>query len=88
MVLADGTVMSRSEVVDALSDAPPWSSYAIKDPITVPVGSEAVALVYLGTGHRDGGEDFTGVMTSVYVRQGSEWRLAVYQQTVTSEHGH
>ncbi len=85
MVLANGMVMSRSEVVDALSDAPPWGSYAIDEPTTVPVGAEGVALVYLGTGRRDGSEDFTGVMTSVYVRQGAGWRLAVYQQTVRSE---
>ncbi|MEZ5382834.1 MAG: DUF4440 domain-containing protein [Microthrixaceae bacterium] len=84
MILANGTVMNRSEVIDSLSHAPPWGGYAIDDPSVVPISPDASALLYTGTGHRDGGPDFTGVMTSVYVRQGSERRLALYQQTVTS----
>ena len=84
MVLANGVVMTRAEVVDALRDAPSWNSYEIDDPITVAVGDDAHTLVYTGTGHRDTGPLFTGVMTSVYVRSGSGWKLVLYQQTPTS----
>lgn len=81
MVLANGAVMSRSGVTDSLEDAPPWSSYTIDDPVATTLSDDVVALVYTGTGHRDGGEGFTGIMTSVYVRYDSGWRLAHYQQT-------
>lgn len=81
MVLANGAVMSRSEVTESLEHAPPWASYAIVDPSVVTLSDDVAALVYTGTGHRDGGDDFIGVMTSVYVRRGSRWRLAHYQQT-------
>lgn len=81
MVLANGATMSRDQVVDSLSDAPPWDSYEIADPMLVPLGSDAGALVYRGIGHRSGGDSFTGMMTSTYVRTGSSWKLAVYQQT-------
>jgi hypothetical protein len=84
MVLGNGTVMSRREVVDALAKAPPWSSYTIEDPIFLPIDDDVVALVYIGTGHRTGGDDFTGVMTSVYVRRAADWKLALYQQTPRS----
>jgi hypothetical protein len=81
MVLANGAVMSRSEVTESLEHAPPWASYAIDDPSVVTLGDDVAALVYTGTGHRDGGDDFIGIMTSVYVRHDSGWRLAHYQQT-------
>ncbi len=80
MVLANGAVMDREQVVRALRDAPPWDEYSIADPRTVRLTDGAVALVYTGTGKR-GDQTFVGVMTSVYVRSGDGWKLAVYQQT-------
>lgn len=81
MVLADGSIMSRSDVVDALEHAPPWASYTITDPALTVLDEDVRALVYTGTGHRHEGDDFTGIMTSIYVRTESGWRLAHYQQT-------
>lgn len=81
MVLANGMVMDRSMVVQALAEAPAWADYEIDDPRMITVGNEAYALVYTGTGRRDGDEDFVGIMTSVYVRQDGGWKLAFYQQT-------
>ncbi len=81
MVLADGSVMSRADVVAALGQAPAWTSYEMDDVRVVPIGDESAALVYVGTGHRDGEAPFVGVMTSVYVRRDGHWRLATYQQT-------
>ena len=82
MVLADGSVMSRADVVAALGKAPSWASYEMDDVRVVPIGADSAALCYLGTGHRDGdAPSFVGVMTSVYVRRNAEWKLAIYQQT-------
>ncbi len=81
MVLAGGLVMGRAEVVASLRDAPRWDRYEIEDPRTVELAGGAVALVYTGTGWREQGEPFVGVMTSVYLPTGEGWRLALYQQT-------
>lgn len=82
MVLADGSVMTRADVVAALGKAPPWASYEMDDVRVVPIGEDSAALVYLGTGHREGdAPSFVGVMSSVYVRRNGEWKLAIYQQT-------
>ena len=84
MVLADGSVLDRDQVVASLSDAPPWHSYDIDDPRVVDSGDTA-ALVYVGTGYREGDQPaFVGIMSSVYVRQDGRWRLALYQQTPVS----
>ena len=81
MVLANGEVMSRDDVVGALSDAPPWDSYAIDDPSLVAIDESATALVYTGTGRREHDPPFVAAMTSIYVRRGGSWALALYQQT-------
>ena len=85
MVLADGSVMDRDAVVASLEHAPPWQSYDIDDPRVVDAGDGTAAVVYVGTGYRDGDQPaFVGVMSSVYVRRDGTWRLALYQQTPTS----
>ncbi len=82
MVLANGAVMDRDAVVASLSDAPPWRTYDIEDVRLVDAGVETAALVYRGTGYRDGEEPaFVGMMSSVYLRRGGTWRLSLYQQT-------
>ena len=85
MVLANGEVMDRDAVVASLEHAPPWQSYDIEDVRLVDAGAETAAIVYVGTGYRDGDQPaFVGIMSSVYVRQDGRWRLALYQQTPAS----
>ncbi len=52
MVLADGTVMDRAAVVEALGASPPWLRYAIDDVRLVTAGADAAVLVYRGTAWR------------------------------------
>jgi hypothetical protein len=85
MVLASGAVMDRDAVVVALEASPPWHHFDMADVRVVPAGGDAAALVYTGRAWRDeDGEPFTGAMTSLYVRDGIRWRLALYTQTPVS----
>lgn len=82
MVLANGAVMDRATVVSALGQSPPWARYAIDDVRVISVADDIAALVYTGTGWRDGDEPaFVGAMSSVYHRTDDGWKLALYQQT-------
>jgi hypothetical protein len=81
MVLANGQIMTRDDVVEALSQAPRWESYDITNARTVEITPDAAALVYVATGRRSGADDFVGVMTSVYRRQADGWQLTLFQQT-------
>ena len=81
MVLANGQIMDRDDVVHALRDAAPWSAYDIDAPRAVRAGPEATALVYVGTGRRDEADPFVGAMSSVYRLVDGRWRLALYQQS-------
>ena len=81
MVLANGQIMTRDDVVGALGQAPPWAAYEMSDVCVVSMGDDVAALVYVGTAHRKEGDAFKGAMSSVYVRAASGWQLALYQQT-------
>lgn len=82
MVLANGMVLDRDTVVKSLSESPPWRTYEISDARCTAIDDDNAALIYIGTGYRDGAEPaFTGAMSSVYHRTDAGWRLALYQQT-------
>ena len=82
MILANGQVMTRSEVVGALTDAPAWSSFELTDERLVATGDESAALVYTGSATRDpDSPPFVAAMASTYVRADDDWRLALYVQT-------
>jgi hypothetical protein len=82
MVLANGMVMDRDTVVEALSQSPPWRTYELSDIRLVRPTEDTAVLVYTGTGYREGDEPaFVGAMSSVYARTDAGWQLALYQQT-------
>lgn len=85
MVLANGMVMDRAAVVSALGQSPPWTRYEIEGAKLIGLGPDTAALVYTGTGYReDADEPFVGVMSSVYTRSTTGWKLALYQQTAAT----
>ena len=84
MILANGMKMSRDEVVAALGNAPPWDGYSIDEPKMFRIAENVFGLIYRGTGTREGGEDFTALMTSVYTKDSGKWLLALYTQTPVS----
>ncbi|MET0702723.1 MAG: nuclear transport factor 2 family protein [Mycobacterium sp.] len=86
MVLANGAIMDRAAVSSALSQAPPWARYEITDARLVSVGNNAAALVYIGTGYREGADEpFVGAMSAVYRRDDPGWALVLYQQTSVAD---
>lgn len=80
MVLANGQVMTREDVVASLDGAPGWDGFDLAEVRTIPLGEDSSALVYRATARR-GEVAFEGWMSSTYVRRDGAWRLAVYTQT-------
>jgi hypothetical protein len=82
MVMANGAVLHRADVVDALKNAPAWSKFEMADADVVPLGDDAAAVVYRAKAYRAADQPpFDCVMSSVYVTNGDQWKLALYQQT-------
>lgn len=84
MLLVNGTVLSRDDVVASLDGAPPWASYALTDERLLPLGDDVTALIYRARAERDGEPPFTAIMTSTYRLVDGEIRLALYQQTTAT----
>jgi hypothetical protein len=81
MVLADGSVRDRDQVVASLRDAPAWKEYELRDLRLVTTGPESAAIGYRVTARRDDQPPVTAVMTSQYVLVTGSWRLALHTQT-------
>ena len=82
MVLANGQVMDRDEVVAALAAAPPPGSFELEEARVVVVWEAGAALVYRATALRGADSPpFVAAMTSVYARDAGRWRLVLYTQT-------
>ena len=60
-------VLQAVETVDA------WEAFSIEDPLLVPLGEYAAALVYTARAQRAGQEPYVATMTSVYRRAGDGW---------------
>jgi hypothetical protein len=81
MALPDG-LMTKAQVVSAMEEATPWSSFTIDDLRFVDVGDDVTALVYTADAARDGGDGgYRAAISSVYVNRGGNWRLVLHQQT-------
>lgn len=75
-------VMSKRDVVEAMSHAEPWKSFEILEPSLIPIDEDVVGLVYEATGQRDDDSDeYNANILSVYRRVNQEWQLILHQQT-------
>jgi hypothetical protein len=73
------TLDDRSAILDAMS-GPPWDDYALDDMQSLQPSPD-VGIVLYGAVARRGGEEYSALISSVYVRRGAGWRLVLHQQT-------
>jgi hypothetical protein len=74
-------VMTRSEALDAMRSAPPWSSFEILEPRVVELTQDCGVLVYQVVAQRVGQPPYRALISSVYVRHDDRWLLAFHQQS-------
>ncbi len=80
MVFSFG-VLDRGGSIEAMRQAPRWSTFEIQHPNLVYLTDESSALVYQVTAKRSGQAAYRAWMTTVYVRQDGDWKVALHQQT-------
>ena len=81
MLLPGGMVLDdREQVIESMSGSP-WTSFKLSDERVLELGEGSAVVAYRGTAYREGGEPYTALFNSTYVREDSSWRLAVHQQT-------
>jgi hypothetical protein len=77
-----GVALDRKQTIDSIAGAPRWTSVAFDQQRSLALSDDVVALHYVATAQREGdGSPYHALVTSVYVRRGADWLLAVHQQT-------
>lgn len=74
-------VMERDEALRSMGSAEPWSSFEMEGARVVQLSPDCGVVVYSVTAQRPGQEPFSAVLSSTFVRQGADWKLAFHQQS-------
>lgn len=74
-------VLTREQAIEAMDAAPPWRRFEMSDIHVLPLGDSAGVVVYTVEAERDGQDVFKATVSSTFVLQDGEWRLAFHQQS-------
>ena len=82
LVLPDGSVLDKWEAaVSALNGEETWTSYRIEDERMVLLSAGCAALTYTASAQIFEEPEYRAVVTSVFVRRGDDWLIALRQET-------
>ena len=82
LVLPDGSVLDKWEAaVSALNGDDTWTSYRIEDERMVLLSAGCAALTYTASAQMLDEPEYRAVITSVFVRRGDDWLIALRQET-------
>ena len=76
-------VLTRDATIQAIESAPPWERYELRQPRVVGLSDDSGVLVYEVVAQRAGQPPYSAVISSAFVRQHDEWKLAFHQQSPT-----
>lgn len=80
MLLPGGMVLDdRAAIVDSMSGQP-WSAYELEEMQTLQPTDDTAVVTYGVVAQRDG-QEYSALISSVYVRRDDEWKLTFHQQT-------
>jgi hypothetical protein len=74
-------VLTRSASIEAMESAPPWEGYEIADPRVVELGDDSGIVVYEVVARRPGEEPYSAVLSTTFVRDDGNWKVAFHQQS-------
>ena len=72
-------ITDRDQIIGSMG-GPPWSAFEIIEPQENYLGPDVGVLTYKVRADRDG-TPYTALLSSVYAREGGEWKLALHQHT-------
>jgi endonuclease/exonuclease/phosphatase (EEP) superfamily protein YafD len=82
VMILPGMVLDREAVLSSWDGVPGWREFQLAEESCTEWRPGVVALTYHATARRaDQPAPYRATMTSVYLRDGEDWRLALHQQT-------
>jgi hypothetical protein len=80
LMIVEGAVLGRDDVMGAFASAPAWEAYEIHEPAVVRLGDHAGILAYRAVARR--GDDVANLrMSTTYLYDDGAWHVAAHQQT-------
>ena len=80
MLLPGGLILrDRGVMLQTMGDSP-WTSFEISDLVVSEPAPESGLVTYSVVAHR-GDDEYSALLSSLYVRKDGGWRLAFHQQT-------
>ncbi|MET1052117.1 MAG: DUF4440 domain-containing protein [Mycetocola sp.] len=80
LMIVEGAVLGRTEVMASFEAVAPWDSYEIHEPAIVRLGDRAGVVAYRAVATR--GDDTVELrMSTTYLYGGGSWHVALHQQT-------
>jgi hypothetical protein len=73
-------VAGKAAILDSF-DPQPWRGFELEAAAIVELGADAAALAYRVSADHGGEAPYRALISSVYVRDGGSWLLALHQQT-------
>jgi hypothetical protein len=80
MLLPGGLVLDDRDRAVAAMSGTPWDSFEMSDVRVVPLGLACSAVTYRAGAER-AGRQYAALVSSIYVIENGDWRLALHQQT-------
>jgi hypothetical protein len=75
-------VLARDVGIDSIVHSPRWTDVRMEDIRVIRLTADAAALVYRASARRETGNGaYAALVSSVYIREGGSWKLALHQQT-------
>lgn len=80
IMIVEGAVLGRDDMMASFASAPPWDSYEIHEPAVVRLGDHAGILAYRAVARR--GDEVANLrMSTTYLYDDGAWHVAAHQQT-------
>jgi hypothetical protein len=83
MLVPGPGVVSRAETVRGIEAGPRWLELETGEERLLHLGPDARLLCYEARARRAGGEGYSALVASVYVRREGAWKLVFHQQSPT-----
>jgi hypothetical protein len=76
-------IMNGQRLMDAVAQSSPWTELELSD-VEVVDHRDVAVIAYQARAVRGSGDAYSTYASSVYVRSGGAWKLALHQQTPIS----
>lgn len=80
LMVFPGLVMDKRATLDVIGKVAPWLSYELRD-VRIATVADVGLVTYRAVGQRAEQPLYEAVMSSVYVRRGTQWQLLLHQQS-------